>query len=281
MSLLRLPNFKKSALHPYHIVDPSPWPLVTAFTAFFLVRGLTLYRHSFTLGFTLFSLGLTRTVLNATFWWRDIVREATFEGHHTLSVQNGLRFGRVLFIVSEIRLFFAFFWAFFHASLSPTPQLGGTWPPRGIEVISPWSIPLLNTRLLLTSGASLTWSHSALLGGYRQEACTSLVLTLAFATLFTAFQGYEYLNAPFTIADGVYGSTFYRLTGLHGRHVLVGTLFLAVALYRRVRHHYTTNTHLGFECAAWYWHFVDVVWILLFLAVYTWGEGVLFCCKRG
>ena len=265
---------QKRTLHPYHIVDPSPWPVVTAFSAFFLLLGLTLYRHAFTLGFTLFSLGLLATIANATFWWRDIVREATFAGHHTLSVQAGLRSGRVLFIVSEIRLFFAFFWAFFHASLSPTPQIGAVWPPRGIEVINPWLIPLLNTALLLTSGASLTWSHAALLGGYRTEARTGLVFTLVLATFFTAFQGYEYLHAPFTIADGVYGSTFYRLTGLHGRHVIVGTLFLGVALYRRRRFHYTTTTHIGYECAAWYWHFVDVVWIFLFLAVYTWGEGV-------
>jgi cytochrome c oxidase subunit 3 len=267
---------KKSNLHPYHIVDPSPWPRVVAFTAFFLVLGLALYRHAYLIGYTLFSFGLVATIINSAFWWRDVVREATFEGHHTLSVQNGLRFGRILFIVSEVRLFFAFFWAFFHASLSPSPQIGAVWPPKGIEVISPWLIPLLNTGLLLTSGASLTWSHAALLGGYRREARAGLVLTVLLASVFTLLQGYEYVNAPFSIADGIYGSTFYRLTGLHGRHVLVGTIFLAVSLYRRARHHYTLSTHLGFECAAWYWHFVDVVWIFLFLAVYTWGEGVLF-----
>lgn len=266
---------KKSNLHPYHIVDPSPWPRVVAFTAFFLVLGLALYRHAYLIGYTLFSFGLVATILNSAFWWRDVVREATFEGHHTLSVQNGLRFGRILFIVSEVRLFLAFFWAFFHASLSPSPQIGAVWPPKGIEVISPWLIPLLNTGLLLTSGASLTWSHAALLGGYRREARAGLVLTVLLASVFTLLQAYEYVNAPFSIADGIYGSTFYRLTGLHGRHVLVGTIFLAVSLYRRARHHYTLSTHLGFECAAWYWHFVDVVWIFLFLAVYTWGEGVL------
>lgn len=267
-------SIKKTTLHPYHIVDPSPWPLVVSFAAFFTVFGLARHRHGFTLGLTLFTLGLFATVLNVTFWWRDVIREGTFEGQHTTSVQNGLRFGRILFIVSEIRLFFAFFWAFFHASLNPTPSIGAVWPPKGIEARNPWLIPLLNTTLLLTSGASLTWSHSALLGGYRLEARTSLVLTLVFATFFTLFQAYEYVNAPFTIADGVYGSTFYRLTGLHGRHVLVGTFFLLVSLYRRIRHHYTTSTHVGFECAAWYWHFVDVVWIFLFLAVYTWGDQV-------
>ena len=262
------------ALHPFHIVDPSPWPFFAAFNAFFRVIGLSLYRHAFTLGFTLFSLGLLATVFTAALWWRDIVREATYEGHHTRVVQAGLRFGRVLFIVSEVRLFLAFFWAFFNAAFAPAPQIGAVWPPVGIEVINPWVLPLLNTLLLLTSGASLTWSHAALLGGYRLEARTGLVLTLIFATLFTLCQAYEYVHAPFTIADGVYGSSFYRLTGLHGRHVFVGTLFLLVALIRRRRHHYTVGSHIGYECAAWYWHFVDVVWIFLFLAVYTWGEGV-------
>jgi len=277
-SVSSLPNVlaapRNSALHPYHIVDPSPWPFVSAFNAFFRVIGLSLYRHSYSLGLTLFTLGLFSVVYTAYLWWRDIVREATYEGHHTRRVQAGLRFGRVLFIVSEVRLFFAFFWAFFNSSFAPAPQIGAVWPPIGIEVINPWVLPLLNTLLLLTSGASLTWSHAALLGGYRREARTGLVLTLIFASLFTACQAYEYVHAPFTIADGVYGSTFYRLTGLHGRHVLVGTLFLGVALIRRRRHHYTVGSHIGYECAAWYWHFVDVVWIFLFLAVYTWGEGV-------
>ena len=255
-------------------MDPSPWPFVSAFNAFFRVIGLSLYRHSYSLGLTLFTLGLFSVVYTAYLWWRDIVREATYEGHHTRVVQAGLRFGRVLFIVSEVRLFLAFFWAFFNAAFAPAPQIGAVWPPVGIEVINPWVLPLLNTLLLLTSGASLTWSHAALLGGYRLEARTGLVLTLIFATLFTLCQAYEYVHAPFTIADGVYGSSFYRLTGLHGRHVFVGTLFLLVALIRRRRHHYTVGSHIGYECAAWYWHFVDVVWIFLFLAVYTWGEGV-------
>ena len=270
-----LTTARSSALHPFHIVDPSPWPVIAAFSAFFRVVGLGLYRHAFTLGLTLFTLGLTTVTITAALWWRDIVREATYEGHHTRVDQGGLRSGRVLFIVSEVRLFLAFFWAFFNSAFAPAPQIGATWPPIGVEVINPWVLPLLNTLLLLTSGASLTWSHAALLGGYRVEARTGLVLTLVFATLFTLCQGYEYVHAPFTISDGVYGSTFYRLTGLHGRHVLVGTIFLAVSLVRRRRHHYTIGAHLGFECAAWYWHFVDVVWIFLFLAVYTWGEGVL------
>jgi cytochrome c oxidase subunit 3 len=265
---------KKLEYHPFHIVNPSPWPLVTAFSAFFIVFGLVLYMHAFQLGLTLFTLGLTATVLNASFWWRDIVREGTYEGAHTHAVQDGLRFGMVLFIVSEVMLFFAFFWAFFHSSLNPVPELGCVWPPKGIHAINPWLIPLLNTVLLLTSGAALTWSHAALLGGYRLETITGLLVTITLAVFFTLFQAYEYVNAPFTISDGVYGSTFYMLTGLHGAHVIIGTIMLIVALYRAVRHHYTTQRHIGYEAAAWYWHFVDVVWIFLFLVVYTWGEGI-------
>ena len=267
-------NLKKTIVHSYHIVDPSPWPFVVAFSAFFTVFGLVLYRHNFALGLTLFSLGIIALILNVTFWWRDVVREGTFEGHHTEAVQHGLRFGIILFIVSEIRLFLAFFWAYFYVSLNPAPSIGAVWPAKGVETMNPWLIPLLNTALLLTSGASLTWSHSALIGGYRIEVITGLVFTLVFATIFTLFQVYEYLNAPFSLTDGVYGSTFYMLTGLHGFHVIVGTAFLTVCLYRMRRHHFTTTSHVGYECAAWYWHFVDVVWIFLFLVVYIWGDKV-------
>lgn len=266
-------NVKKTTLHPFHIVDASPWPAVTSFGAFFTVLGLVLYMHSFQVGWYVFVFGFLGLVLYSSLWWRDIVREGTYEGAHTHQVQYGLRFGMILFIVSEVMLFLAFFWAFFHSSLSPVPEIGCVWPPKGIEVISPWLIPLLNTSLLLTSGASLTWAHAALIGGYRLEVIAGLLLTIVLATIFTLFQAYEYINAPFTISDSVYGSTFYMLTGLHGFHVIVGTIFLAVALYRLVAHHYTRHNHVGFEAAAWYWHFVDVVWIFLFLAVYTWGEG--------
>lgn len=262
---------KRTTKHPFHIVDVSPWPLLTSFSAFSLLLGLTLYVHQYLFGFRLFIVGLLTTIVVTGLWWRDIVREGTYEGAHTAQVQYGLRFGMILFIVSEIMLFFAFFWAYFHSSLNPVAEIGGVWPPKGIEVINPWLIPLLNTAILLTSGASLTWSHAALLGGFRLEAITGLLCTLVLAILFTAFQAYEYLNAPFTISDGIYGTTFYMLTGLHGFHVIVGTLFLAVALYRQVIHHYTNENHIGYESAAWYWHFVDVVWIFLFLAVYSWG----------
>lgn len=265
-------NIVRTTKHPFHIVDISPWPISVAFSAFFMLFGLTLYVHKFNIGFTLFSLGFLSTFLTTAFWWRDVVREGTFEGKHTAAVRYGLRFGMILFIVSEVMLFFAFFWAYFHSSLNPVAEIGGVWPPKGIEPMNPWLIPLLNTIILLTSGACLTWSHAALLSGYRLEAITGLLTTIVLACLFTGFQAFEYINAPFSISDGIYGSTFYMLTGLHGFHVIVGTLFLAVALVRLVLHHFTTSVHIGYESAAWYWHFVDVVWIFLFLTVYVWGS---------
>lgn len=264
----------RSQAHPFHIVDPSPWPFLTAFSAFTFVTGVAMYMHYYSKGFAFLLLGLVLLIVNATFWWRDVIREATFEGHHTSYVKNGLKMGMALFIVSEVMLFFAFFWGFFHSSLNPTLELGSVWPPMGIIPMSPWGIPLLNTFILLTSGATVTWAHYSLIAGYRNEVLYALYHTIGLASIFTLFQLYEYVNATFSISDGVYGSTFYSTTGLHGLHVLVGTLFLTVCLVRHIQNHFTRSHHLGFECAIWYWHFVDVVWIFLFIFVYWWGSSV-------
>jgi cytochrome c oxidase subunit 3 len=186
-------------------------------------------------------------------------------------VQQGLRSGMILFIVSEIMFFVAFFWAFFHSSLAPTVELGAIWPPKGIEVMNPFEIPLLNTVILLSSGAAVTWSHHAILASKRQDAILGLVFTIILAVVFTGLQGLEYVEAPFTISDGVYGSTFFLATGFHGFHVFVGTVFLFVCLIRLYKFHFTRTHHFGFEAAAWYWHFVDVVWLFLYVTIYWWG----------
>jgi cytochrome c oxidase subunit 3 len=205
-------------------------------------------------------------------WWRDIIREGTFEGQHTVSVQTSLRIGVLLFILSEVMFFFAFFWAFFHSSFNPSYSIGGVWPPVFLEVLNPWSIPLLNTLLLLSSGASVTWAHHSIVFGSKQQAVLSLQITLLLATLFTALQGFEYATSSFTISDGVYGSTFFMATGFHGFHVFIGTCFLFVCLVRVYLNHFTKEHHFGFEAAAWYWHFVDVVWLFLFVTIYWWGS---------
>nr|ANO44476.1 cytochrome c oxidase subunit III [Schizochytrium sp. TIO1101]QBK37923.1 cytochrome c oxidase subunit III [Aurantiochytrium acetophilum] len=258
--------------HPFHLVDPSPWPMVASISAFITTTGGVLFMHNYNGGGSFLFFGFVMLLYTMFVWWRDVVREGTFEGQHTSIVQLGLRFGIILFIVSEAMLFFAFFWAFFWASLAPVPEIGSVWPPKGIETLSAWEVPFLNTVILLSSGASVTWAHHAIIAGYRKEAILSLSITVALAVVFTGLQLFEYKNAPFTIADGIYGSTFYMATGFHGFHVFVGTVFLTVCLYRVFAYHFTKQHHFGFEAAAWYWHFVDVVWLFLFVSIYWWGN---------
>lgn len=247
---------KNKEKHGFHLVDPSPWPLVGAFGALFTTFGGVLTMHGYVGGKGLCSLGFFLILYVMLGWWRDVVREATYEGQHTYVVQKGLRMGMILFIVSEIMFFVAFFWGFFHSSLNPSPFLGGVWPPANIEILSPWEIPLVNTILLLSSGATVTWAHHAIVSGQREEGLKALFATVALAILFTALQGFEYYEAPFSISDGVYGSSFFMATGFHGFHVIIGTCFLIVCTLRLYLHHFTQEQHFGFEAAAWYWHFV-------------------------
>jgi cytochrome c oxidase subunit 3 len=257
--------------HPFHLVDTSPWPFVTSVSALTTATGFVMYMHSYQFGAYCFILGLLSLFSTVYFWWRDVVRESTYQGHHTKTVQVGLRWGMILFIVSEIMFFFAFFWAFFASSLSPNIEIGGIWPPPGIAVLSPWEIPLLNTVILLLSGATCTWAHHAIVAGNRSNAISGLFATIFLGAIFTLFQGVEYYEAQFTISDGIYGSVFFMATGFHGFHVLLGSTFLLVCLFRLMNHHFTKEHHFGFEAAAWYWHFVDVVWLFLFVSIYWFG----------
>jgi len=239
--------------HGFHLVDPSILPLLTSMSALSLTLGSVLYFHGYSLGLESTFFGLFGVLLCMFLWWRDIVRESTFEGHHTGIVQLGLRYGVLLFIVSEIMFFFAFFWAFFAAALAPVIEIGTIWPPKGIEVFNPIEVPLLNTLILLCSGATVTYAHHAITAGNKIEAVFGLVLTVALAIVFTCFQAFEYVSATFTISDGIYGSTFYMATGFHGFHVFIGTCFLTVCFFRLYINHFTREHHFGFEAAAWYW----------------------------
>jgi len=243
--------------HPFHIVDVRPWPILIAVDVFCLVVGLVRWFHEKSL--FLLWVGVVNLVVCMGLWWRDVVREGTYLGMHTSYVSRGLRMGILLFIFSEVLFFFGFFWAFFHRSLRPVPEVGCVWPPSGIEVISPYSIPLLNTAVLLGSGFSVTWAHHALIEGCRGEASYALELTVALGFIFTCLQLQEYSDASFSISDGVYGSIFFVATGFHGLHVIIGRVFLSVNIYRVVGFHFSVRHHLGFEFSAWYWHFVDVV----------------------
>lgn len=257
--------------HPYHLVDVSPWPLLSGLAGLGFTLGAVSYLHSFSYGGIVLFLGFLSLLLIMGFWWRDVVREGTFEGNHTFQVVRGLRIGVLLFIISEVFFFLAFFWAFFHSALSPAIEMGSIWPPNGMEALSPLEVPLLNTVILLSSGATITWAHHSLVSGQAKQALIGLALSIILGFIFTGFQLFEYKEASFTIADGVYGSTFYGATGLHGLHVFIGTTFLVVCWLRLVNSHFTKGHHFGFEAAAWYWHFVDVVWLFLYLSIYYWG----------
>nr|APX40816.1 cytochrome c oxidase subunit 3 [Smaragdina concolor] len=256
--------------HPFHLVDVSPWPILGALGAMTMMIGLIQWFHQ--LDNSLLFIGLTINILVSFQWWRDVSREGTYQGHHTMKVALGLRWGMILFIVSEVLFFVSFFWSFFHSSLSPSIELGLLWPPKGIETFNPLEIPLLNTLILLTSGLTVTWAHHSIMENNYTKALQGLILTVLLGIYFTILQGFEYIEAPFTIADSVYGSTFFMATGFHGLHVIIGTSFLFVCLIRLYLNHFSNIHHFGFEAAAWYWHFVDVVWLFLYISIYWWGS---------
>ncbi len=263
--------------HPYHLVEPSWWPIVGATSAGVLAVGMVLLMHGVTPW--LVPVGFLLVLLTMFLWWRDVIKEATYEGHHTPIVQLGLRYGMALFIASEVMFFAAFFWAFFDASLfadelqqyARVEFTGGVWPPAGTEVFPAFGLPFLNTLILLLSGCTVTWAHHCLIKGDRQGLIQGLGLTILLGIFFTAVQAYEYGHAAFSFTDGIYSSTFFMATGFHGAHVIIGTIFLTVCFFRALKGHFKPDHHFGFEAAAWYWHFVDVVWLFLFTFVYWWG----------
>ncbi len=264
--------------HDYHLVDPSPWPIIGAVSAFILAVGAISAMHGDTWLWVL--PGLLGVLYTMYAWWADVIAEA-HGGDHTRVVQIHLRYGMILFIASEVMFFVAWFWAFFDASLfadeaqqvARVEFTGGQWPPEGVQVFDPWHLPLLNTLILLTSGTTVTWAHHALLHNDRQGLIRGLVLTVLLGALFTGVQAYEYAHAAFSFGGSIYGATFFMATGFHGFHVIIGTIFLTVCLIRAVRGDFTPEQHFGFEAAAWYWHFVDVVWLFLFFCVYVWGSA--------
>jgi cytochrome c oxidase subunit 3 len=276
--------------HDYHIIDPSPWPFLGSVGAFVLaIGGIAFMRYHSGGELVLFSANLTNPwilligvmiILYTMYgWWSDTIKESK-EGHHTRVVSLHLRYGMIMFIASEVMFFVAWFWAFFDASLFPgeaaqvarTAFTGGVWPPKGIEVLDPLHLPLYNTVILLLSGTTVTWAHHALIHNDRKGLITGLTLTVLLGLLFSSVQAYEYIHAPFAFKDSIYGATFFMATGFHGFHVIIGTIFLAVCLLRSLRGDFTPTKHFGFEAAAWYWHFVDVVWLFLFFSIYVWAS---------
>ena len=257
--------------HPYHLVDPSPWPILGAISVGALAAGAVLWMHGY--GPWLMVVGFLFVPACMAVWWRDVINEAVHQGHHNEIVQIGLRYGMALFIASEVMFFSAFFWAYFSASLFPTEAIGHVWPPKSIHPFDPFHLPFLNTLILLLSGTTVTWAHHSLLHGERKGLIQGLACTVFLGVCFTAVQAYEYSHAAFAFKDGIYPSTFFMATGFHGFHVIIGTTFLLVCLFRAMKGQFTPTHHVGLEAAAWYWHFVDVVWLFLFVCVYWWGSA--------
>ncbi len=297
--------------HDYHLVDPSPWPLLAATATFITAIGAIVWMRTNVdgaglLGITgpwVFAAGMASLIACAWLWWRDVIREA-HKGDHTPVVQLHLRYGMIMFIASEVMFFVAWFWGYFDSALFPAgvhellnnpgrlvgltsrnELYGGQWPPVAVEAtgaaipgffkhtFEPWGLPLVNTLILLLSGCTVTWAHHALLKNDRRGLVIGLMCTVALGALFTVCQAIEYSHAGFSYAGHSYGSTFFMATGFHGAHVIIGTIFLAVCLVRAMKGHFTPQQHFGFEAAAWYWHFVDVVWLFLFACIYVWGAG--------
>jgi cytochrome c oxidase subunit 3 len=268
--------------HDYHLVEPSAWPALGSVSAFIMAVGAITWMHqSFPGAVYVLLAGTLGVLFTMAGWWRDVIREAEGGGYHTRVVQISHRYGMILFIASEVMFFVAWFWAYFDVALFPTDVhqvlrhevVGGQWPPKGIETFDPWHLPLLNTLILLTSGTTVTWAHHALLENDRKGLKLGLLCTIVLGVCFTCVQAYEYSHAAFHFTDNIYGATFFMATGFHGFHVLVGSIFLIVCLFRAMAGQFKPDQHLGFEFAAWYWHFVDVVWLFLFACIYVWGAG--------
>jgi len=269
--------------HDYHLVDPSPWPLIASIGAFIMAVGAVMWWTGMWVGtdsgywapqrWGVFAVGALIIVYVMIGWWRDVINEHEDGGHHTPVVQLHHKYGMVLFIASEVMFFVAWFWAYFNAAFWPESHGLTQWPPTGIETFDPWHLPLINTLILLTSGTTVTWAHHALQHGDMKGFKQGMWLTLALGVSFSLVQGYEYYKAAFDFAGNIYGATFFMATGFHGAHVIIGTIFLAVCLLRGYLNHYKDGNIFGFEAAAWYWHFVDVVWLFLFAAIYVWGAA--------
>ncbi len=260
--------------HPYHLVDPSPWPIIAAAGGALLLFGIIMVAHYG--NYWALGIGIAIVLCTAFLWWRDVLRESRVPAMHTPVVRLGLRYGMLLFIASEVMFFLGFFWAYFHFALYPDHVSGAAdaiWPPAGVHTFNPSDLPFLNTMILLLSGTTVTWAHHSLIVGDRKHLVMGLGFTILLGMAFSTFQAIEYSHAPFAFTGGIYPSIFFMATGFHGFHVLVGTAFLIVCWFRARRGDFAPTRHFGFEAAAWYWHFVDVVWLFLFVAIYLFGAG--------
>nr|YP_009734528.1 cytochrome c oxidase subunit III [Acropyga smithii]QBG38705.1 cytochrome c oxidase subunit III [Acropyga smithii] len=254
--------------HPFHLVSISPWPIIISINLFNNLISMIMWFNKMNY---LIMISLPCSILCIYQWWRDMIRESTYQGNHTKWVYQGMKLGMILFIVSEIFFFISFFWAYFHASLAPTIEIGQLWPPLNIKPFNPFDIPLMNTIILISSGMTITWTHHSILNMNFKESYKSLLITINLGVYFTLLQMIEYFNSSFSMNDSIYGSSFFLATGFHGIHVIIGTTFLLICFFRLNILHFSKTHHFGFEAAAWYWHFVDVIWLFLYISIYWWS----------
>jgi len=253
--------------HDFHIVKPSVWPILVSIGLFSIVINLVGVFQGLLHSFFFVLISVIFLCLTIAQWIRDMIRENLYLKKHTLKVKKGISVGFALFIVSEILFFASFFWALFHNKLNPSIELGSIWPPFGL-VSMKIAIPLANTCILLTSGATITIAHLYIKKNKNKEGIIYFFFTIMLAIIFLLAQLFEYKNSPFSISEGIYGSVFFMLTGFHGFHVILGAIMITVQCLRYIKKQYGSKNHVGFETAAWYWHFVDVVWLFLFLFLY-------------
>nr|WDY83697.1 cytochrome coxidase subunit III [Apis laboriosa] len=251
---------------PFHMVTFSPWPIILSFSLLNTLISTAIWIYS--LNYIFFMYNLMNSSLITMLWFRDIIRESTFQGLHTNYIINFLKFSMILFIISELMFFISFFWTFFHSSISPNIEVDMTWPPKDIKFFNPFEIPLLNSFILVTSGFTVTLSHYFLIKNYFNLSKFYLMLTIFLGFYFTILQSIEYLNSFFCFNDSIYGSIFFMATGFHGLHVLIGSIFLFVSLYRMMKIQFSNMHNINFELAIWYWHFVDVIWLFLYTFIY-------------
>nr|YP_010827539.1 cytochrome c oxidase subunit III [Sinocentrus brevicornis]WFD60958.1 cytochrome c oxidase subunit 3 [Sinocentrus brevicornis] len=256
--------------HPFHMVDKSPWPILISLSLMTMTLGMiNLFSTYNTL---LIKMSMIIMMMCMTQWWRDVIRESTYQGMHSKKVVENMKMGMIMFIMSEVMFFLSFFWGFFHTSLAPSIEIGMMWPPININSFNPMSIPLLNTMILLSSGVSMTWAHSSIMSKNYSQSIKSLIITILLGMYFSTLQMYEYMMSSFCMSDSVYGSLFFMSTGFHGIHVIIGSMFILISTLRLMFYQYSKEHFVGFECSTWYWHFVDVVWLFLYVSIYWWGS---------
>jgi cytochrome c oxidase subunit 3 len=270
-------QIKSTVPHPYHLVTPSIWPLLGGVSALLVFTGIIFAAHFH--NFIVLVIGFLSTISIMFVWWRDVVRESQVPGLHKIVTQVGLRYGMALFISSEVMFFVSFFWNYFNYFFYPSSMgvaYAPVWPPMGLHTIDPFAIPLFNTMDLLLSGTTITWAHHCLIEGDNKGTVQGLAVTVLLGIAFLCGQGWEYTHSPFPFYHGgIFASSFFIATGFHGVHVIIGTVFLAVCLFRAMDGQFNPQRHFGFEAAAWYWHFVDVVWLFLFVCIYFLGRSAI------